>query len=175
VLFALLAVPWALIFGLLSTHLWIIFFREERELLMLVTVTTGLIVWPWLGIQFGARVRPGQLALTMPTIVCNLFGSIAAVLAALWTVAGAGIYGSPLYEGWSIDFDKHALTLAFLFFGPFTAYFASLATLWKPKRGGFWLIVGAMVSGVLSLPYLMTDAFVFPLLFISLPMGLLGR
>ena len=93
-------------------------------------------------------------------------------MAAFWSVAGAGIYGSPLSGMQNLELT-HAL--AFLVFGPFTAFFASIEALGKPRWGGVGLVAGAVFSGFLAIPYLTTDAFVIPIALVSAPMYFLGK
>jgi hypothetical protein len=102
---------------------------------------------------------------------CLIFGVVEFLAAALWCLAGAGIYGSPLAI---LRGGELARALAFLIAGPFSALPAVVLALWRPRLGALWLIAGGAVSAVLALPYLTTHASVFPMALASLPMLLAG-
>lgn len=100
-----------------------------------------------------------------------IFGIVESLGAALWCLAGAGIYGSPLAD---LRGPERTHVLAFLVAGPFSALPAVILALWKPRGGAAWLVAGGLVSGVLAVPYFSTDAGVFPLMLTSLPMLIAG-
>lgn len=100
-----------------------------------------------------------------------IFGIVEFLVAALWCLAGAGIYGSPLaiFRGQEL---MHVL--AFLSAGPFSVLPAAILALWQPRWGAIWLIVGGLISAALAVPYFSTDASVLPLILASLPMFIAG-
>lgn len=98
---------------------------------------------------------------------CLIFGTVETLSAALWCVAGAGFYGSPL-AGMSNRELIHVW--AFLLSGPFSVLPAVLIARRKPRWGAAWLLIGGLVSGVLAIPYLSTDASLLPLVLVSIPM-----
>lgn len=108
----------------------------------------------------------GALSPTVKTF-CLIFGTVEALGAALWCVAGAGIYGSPLTL---MRGREMAQIWAFLITGPFLALPAAIIVLWRPSRGAAWMISGGLVSGIVAIPFLNTDAHILPLALVSLPM-----
>lgn len=99
---------------------------------------------------------------------CLILGVLQALGAALWILAGAGPYGSPLAG------PEREYVVAFLLTGPLSALLASIVLLWRPRWGAAWLLVGGMASGVLACSFLSTDAHVLPLALVSVPMVILG-
>jgi hypothetical protein len=91
--------------------------------------------------------------------------------AGLWCVGGAGIYGSPLV---GMSADELTKVWAFLLVGPFSVLPAALAMWWNSRLGTAWLVVAGVLSGCLGTLFLSTDAGVFPILLVSLPMLVLG-
>ena len=100
-------------------------------------------------------------------IAVLLFGTVEFIGAALWCIAGAGIYGSPLpsFEGLEL-----VNVWAFLIVGPGSALAAGALTQWRPRWGAIWLIAAGLVAGLLALPFIPTDAGVIPLLLSPIPM-----
>lgn len=102
---------------------------------------------------------------------CLILGFVEGLGAVLWCVAGAGMYGSPL-PGLSPRFL--ASVLAFLAAGPCSAFLASVLALSAPRGGAAWFLGGGLLSGLLAVPLLGTDAGVLPLALVSLPMAFAG-
>jgi hypothetical protein len=98
-------------------------------------------------------------------------GVLLAVGGALWCLAGAGIYGSPLTE---MQGEELTRVWAFLLIGPFSALPAAVLTRWYLKAGAAWFVFGGIGSACLAITFLFTDASVFPLLLVSLPMLAVG-
>jgi hypothetical protein len=106
-------------------------------------------------------------------------GILELIGAALWCVAGAGIYGSPLA---GMDREELLKVSAFLLAGPLSVLPAAILARNQPWWGGLWLVVGGFLSGYLIMfiiPHpnlrggLHFEA-VVPLLLVSLPMLVLG-
>jgi hypothetical protein len=107
-----------------------------------------------------------------PRRISLLIGGMLSAGAALWCLAGAGIYGSPLV---GMRAEELILVFIFLLIGPFSALPAAIVGRQQPKLAGTWLILGGLISGGVAVNFFWTDAGIFPLLLVSLPMVLLGR
>ena len=116
------------------------------------------------------QVWAAMSRLFTPT-ACLIFGIVEGLLAGLWCLAGAGIYGSPLGSMSGLEL---AHVWAFLLIGPFSAFLAGIISPWKPRGAAIWLIGGGLVSGALAVPFIPTDALIMPLVFVSLPMLIMG-
>jgi hypothetical protein len=100
-------------------------------------------------------------------MVCLLFGVVELAGAALWCVAGAGIYGSPL-EGMSDD--QLAKVWLFLAVGPLSVLPAALTMLWHRRLGAAWLLVGGAASGAMAVTWFLADRGVLVGPLVSVPM-----
>src|SRR5581483_10649089 len=100
-------------------------------------------------------------------MICVLFGVVELVCAALWCVAGAGVYGSPL-----AGMDDAELTKVWLFLtvGPFSVLPAALVMFWRRRLGAAWLAGGGVVSGLMAVAWFFADRGVFLVPLVSLPM-----
>jgi len=96
-----------------------------------------------------------------------IFGVVEALGAALWCLAGAGIYGSPIA---GMQGPELAQVGAFLLTGPLSAFAASIVLFWRPRWGAAWLVAGGLASGALAVHYFSTDAQILPLAIVSVPM-----
>jgi hypothetical protein len=99
--------------------------------------------------------------------------------AALWCIAGAGIYGSPLA---GMDSRELIKVLLFLLVGSLSVLPAAILARYRPWWGSLWLICGGLLSGYLilfSIPHpnlrgrLHFESLV-PLLLVSMPMLVVG-
>lgn len=104
-------------------------------------------------------------------VACLVLGVLELLGAGLWCLAGAGIYGSPLAEMSEGDLLH---VWAFLLVGPFAVLPFAVCALWRPAWGAVGLLTGGLISAGLAVPFLLTDASVFPHLLVSFPMFVTG-
>jgi hypothetical protein len=104
--------------------------------------------------------------------VTSLVVGVSQVLAAAaWCIAGAGMYGSPLVL---ITPAERWIALAFVLSGPLSCLGAALALSRSPRLAAAWFLTGGVLSGLVCLPVIGTDAGTLPLELGSLPMIALG-